>query len=105
MRFGPNIRWVDGVDYTLPPGLPEIFSESIASYWPGVRDRTLSPSYCGIRPKVHGPDQNFADFIIQGPLDHGVRGLINLFGIESPGLTSSLAIAKYVCRDQWQSLA
>ncbi|MBG1233485.1 NAD(P)/FAD-dependent oxidoreductase [Aestuariivirga litoralis] len=94
VRFGPNIQWIDTLDYTLQDGLPEIFTEAIATYWPGVRSRTLSPSYCGVRPKTHGPDKSFADFSIQRDAHHGVPGLVNLFGIESPGLTASLAIAK-----------
>ena len=95
-RFGPDIQWITGFDYGLPDGLPEKFSAAVESYWPGVRDRTLSPSYCGIRPKVHGPEKSAADFIIQGEAEHGIRGLVNLFGMESPGLTASLAVAKLV---------
>jgi L-2-hydroxyglutarate oxidase LhgO len=94
VRFGPDIQWTDAVDYTLPEGLPEKFTDAVARYWPGVRERAFYPSYCGIRPKLHGPEASFADFIIQGSRNHGISGLVNLFGIESPGLTASLAIAK-----------
>jgi L-2-hydroxyglutarate oxidase LhgO len=103
VKFGPDITWVDELDYALSPDLPEKFSGAIASYWPGVRDRTLSSSYCGIRPKIHGPDSGFADFKIQREDEHGVEGLVNLFGIESPGLTASLAIAKHIVETQQRS--
>lgn len=95
VRFGPDIRWVDTLDYAMPEGLPETFSLAVQNYWPAVRDRTLSPTYCGIRPKIHGPDMGFADFLVQSTVDHGIAGLVNFFGIESPGLTASLAIAKH----------
>ena len=65
-------------------------------YWPGLQDGALAPGYAGMRPKIHGPDAPAADFVIQGPTVHGVAGLVNLFGIESPGLTSALAIAEHV---------
>jgi L-2-hydroxyglutarate oxidase LhgO len=68
----------------------------VQSYWPNVVKRALSPSYCGIRPKIHGPDKGFADFMIQVEANHAIAGLVNLFGIESPGITSSLAIAALV---------
>jgi L-2-hydroxyglutarate oxidase LhgO len=96
VRFGPDIHWVDLMDYSIAAGTAETFVTAVQTYWPGVRSRTLSPSYCGIRPKIHGPDKSFADFQIQHESDHGLAGLTNLFGIESPGLTASLAIAKYV---------
>ena len=69
------------------------------SYWPGLPDGALAPAYAGIRPKIAGPADAAADFLIQGPAQHGIRGLINLFGIESPGLTASLAIADYVAAE------
>jgi L-2-hydroxyglutarate oxidase LhgO len=97
LRFGPDITWTDKLDYALPEGLPEKFSTSVQSYWPGVRDRTLSPSYCGVRPKIHGSVTGFADFLVLRRKQHGIQGLTNLFGIESPGLTASLSIAKLVC--------
>ena len=96
VRFGPNIEWIDAFDYALPDRLPETFAAAIKTYWPNVADHMLSPSYCGIRPKIHGPDAGFADFKIQDASEHGMPGLVNLFGIESPGLTSSLAIADHV---------
>jgi L-2-hydroxyglutarate oxidase LhgO len=94
VRFGPDIQWIDKPDYALPLGLPEKFASAVSSYWPAVQDRELTPTYCGIRPKIHGPQSGFADFLIQDETQHGLPGLVNFFGIESPGLTSSLAIAK-----------
>jgi L-2-hydroxyglutarate oxidase LhgO len=96
VRFGPDITWIDSLDYTLSPDLPQQFSAAVEAYWPAVRNRTLTPTYCGIRPKIHGPDSGFADFHIQDEREHGIAGLVNLFGIESPGLTSSLALAARV---------
>lgn len=96
VRFGPDIQWVDTLDYGLPAGLVEKFVGAIQSYWPAVVTRSLSPSYCGIRPKTHGPTESFADFSIQFEDRHGFTGLVNLFGIESPGITSSFAIASHV---------
>ena len=96
LRLGPDIQWVDTVRYILSPALSEVFAASVSSYWPAVRDRALTSSYCGIRPKIHSPQEAFADFMIQGTADHGVQGLVNLFGIESPGLTASLALARHV---------
>jgi L-2-hydroxyglutarate oxidase LhgO len=96
MRLGPDIVWVDQVDYSVSEDIAAGFSESCRKFWPGVARRNLTPSYCGVRPKIHGADQSFADFRIDGPRLHGVAGFVNLFGIESPGLTSSLAIARYV---------
>ena len=95
-RLGPNIEWVTELDYGVPPDIAEKFKLACAGFWPGIATRELTPSYCGIRPKVHGPEQAFGDFIVQGPKTHGVPGLVNLFGIESPGLTSSLALARHV---------
>ncbi len=96
VRFGPDIQWVDRLDYSLPEGLPEKFAGAIQSYWPAVGARSLSPSYCGIRPKIHAPNESIADFSIQFENHHGMAGLVNLFGIESPGITASLAIARHV---------
>lgn len=92
-RFGPDVEWVDAIDYTVDPSRGDGFYAAIRQYWPGLPDASLVPGYCGIRPKVQAPGDPAADFILQGPADHGIPGLINLFGIESPGLTSSLAIA------------
>jgi L-2-hydroxyglutarate oxidase LhgO len=96
-RFGPDVQWVDSLDdLTVDPDRVRGFYASIRSYWPGLPDNSLVPAYAGIRPKISGPDSASADFCIQGPREHGVSGLVQLFGIESPGLTSSLAIGDYV---------
>ncbi|SDT43646.1 L-2-hydroxyglutarate oxidase LhgO [Bradyrhizobium canariense] len=95
-RFGPDVEWVDSIDYAVDPARAERFYPAIRRYWPTLPDGALMPSYSGIRPKIVPPAVAAQDFLIQGPQDHGVAGLINLFGIESPGLTSSLAIADYV---------
>jgi L-2-hydroxyglutarate oxidase LhgO len=95
-RFGPDVEWVDAIDYAVDPARAERFYPAIRRYWPTLPDGALMPSYSGIRPKIVPPAVASQDFLIQGPRDHGVAGLINLFGIESPGLTSSLAIADYV---------
>jgi L-2-hydroxyglutarate oxidase LhgO len=95
-RFGPDVEWVDHIDYEVNPARAERFYPAIRKYWPTLPDGALMPSYSGMRPKIVPPAVASQDFLIQGPKDHGVDGLINLFGIESPGLTSSLAIADYV---------
>jgi L-2-hydroxyglutarate oxidase LhgO len=95
-RFGPDVEWVDAIDYAVDPSRAERFYPAIRRYWPTLPDGALMPSYSGIRPKIVPPAVASQDFLMQGPRDHGVAGLINLFGIESPGLTSSLAIADYV---------
>jgi L-2-hydroxyglutarate oxidase LhgO len=95
-RFGPDVEWVDHIDYAVDPARGERFYPAIRRYWPALPDGALMPSYSGMRPKIVPPAVARQDFLIQGPRDHGVDGLINLFGIESPGLTSSLAIADHV---------
>lgn len=95
-RFGPDIEWVDSIDYAVDPKRSAGFDEAIRRYWPGLPDNALQPAYSGIRPKISGPSEPAMDFRIDGPERHGVAGLVNLFGIESPGLTSSLAIADEV---------
>ena len=95
-RFGPDVEWIDTIDYAVDPARAERFYPAIRRYWPTLPDGALMPSYSGIRPKIVPPAVAGQDFLIQGPRDHGVEGLINLFGIESPGLTSSLAIADHV---------
>jgi L-2-hydroxyglutarate oxidase LhgO len=95
-RFGPDVEWVDAIDYAVDPARAERFYPAIRRYWPTLPDGALMPSYSGIRPKIVPPAVASQDFLMQGPRDHGVAGLINLFGIESPGLTSSLAIADHV---------
>jgi L-2-hydroxyglutarate oxidase LhgO len=96
-RFGPDVEWVDRIEYGVNPARAERFYPAIRRYWPALPDGALMPSYSGIRPKIVPPAVAVQDFVIQGPRNHGLPGLINLFGIESPGLTSSLAIADYVC--------
>lgn len=96
-RFGPNVQWVDHIDYTVNPTDGESFYAAVRRYWPGLADGALQPGYAGIRPKISAPGQPAADFRIDGPKVHGVPGLVNLFGIESPGLTASLAVADAVC--------
>lgn len=102
-KFGPDVEWVDSpdaasLDYAVDPARAERFYPAIRRYWPTLPDGALSPSYSGIRPKIVPPAVARQDFVIQGPQDHGLAGLVNLFGIESPGLTSSLAIADDVAR-------
>ena len=95
-RFGPDLHWVDTLDYDVDNARIERFYASIRRYYPALRDGALQPDYTGIRPKIYGPGEIAPDFVIQGPETHGVDGLVHLFGIESPGLTSSLAIAEEV---------
>jgi L-2-hydroxyglutarate oxidase LhgO len=103
VRFGPDVEWCDGLDYTVDANRSSRFYEAIRSYWPALPDHALYPGYAGIRPKLCGPGQAAADFYIGGPSSHGVPGIINLFGIESPGLTASLAIADEVLQIANQS--
>ena len=103
MRFGPDVEWLatntpDDVDYTVDPRRADAFYAAIRRYWPGLPNGVLSPDYSGCRSKLSGPGEPAADFRLDGPELHGVSGLVNLFGIESPGLTSSLAIADEVRR-------
>ncbi|HZL59079.1 MAG TPA: NAD(P)/FAD-dependent oxidoreductase [Stellaceae bacterium] len=97
-RFGPDTEWIDGVDYTVETRRGDSFYAAIRKYWPGLPDGALAPGYAGIRPKISARDEPNADFLIQGAASHGIRGLVNLYGIESPGLTSSLPIADEVLR-------
>ncbi len=95
-RFGPDVEWVDRIDYQVDPGREPLFVAAIRRYWPGLPDGALQPDYAGVRPKLaHGGPYD-ADFVVQTERDHGVPGLTNLYGIESPGLTASLALADYV---------
>jgi len=96
MRFGPDVEWIDHESYTVDPRRADAFYERIRAYWPGVPDGSLVPDYCGIRPKLTGPGEKPADFMIVGEREHGLPRLVNLFGIESPGLTSSLSLAEEV---------
>jgi L-2-hydroxyglutarate oxidase LhgO len=96
MRFGPDVEWIDQEHYEVDPQRADSFYARIRTYWPGLQDGTLVPDYAGIRPKLTGPGEAAADFVIETPAQHGLPGLINLFGIESPGLTSSMSIADEV---------
>ena len=96
VKFVPDIGWIDRIDYRFDESREQAFYTAIRRYYPGLRDGALQPGYTGIRPKIHGPKEPAPDWMIQGPRDHGVRGLVNLYGVESPGLTSSLAIGDYV---------
>jgi L-2-hydroxyglutarate oxidase LhgO len=96
-RFGPDVQWVNTPDDTqVSPERGDVFYAEVRKYWPELPDGALQPAYAGIRPKISGPGESPRDFCIQGPRDHGVAGLVNLFGIESPGLTSCLAIGEMV---------
>lgn len=95
-RFGPDTEWVDREEYDVEISRADGFYAAIRRYWPGLRDGALSPGYAGIRPKISGPSEPAADFVVSGPSAHGIGGLVNLFGIESPGLTASLAIGAAV---------
>jgi L-2-hydroxyglutarate oxidase LhgO len=95
-RFGPDVEWVDHIDYRVDPKRGDSFYAAIRRYWPALKDGELLPGYAGVRPKIQGPGEVGRDFVVSGPKDHGIAGLVNLFGIESPGLTSSMAIGEYV---------
>ncbi|HUR88195.1 MAG TPA: NAD(P)/FAD-dependent oxidoreductase [Ramlibacter sp.] len=100
-KFGPDLEWLAArtpgeIDYAVDPKRAEGFYAEVRRYWPALPDGVLQPSYSGVRPKIHGPGESAPDFRIDGPQLHGVRGLVNLFGIESPGLTSALAIGEHV---------
>ena len=96
-KFGPDVQWVDRPDdLVVDPRRGDAFYAEVRKYWPGLPDGALVPGYAGMRPKIQAPHEAARDFIVQGPADHGVAGLVNLFGIESPGLTSSLAIGERV---------
>lgn len=95
-RFGPDLEWIDSLDYAVNPERSVPFYEAVRRYWPDLPDGALTPAYAGVRPKLAGPGEPERDFILQGPADSGVAGLVNLFGIDSPGLTSCLAVADAV---------
>ena len=97
-RFGPDVEWIETVDYSVDPRRGDKFYDAVRRYWPGLRDGALQPGYAGIRPKISGPDEPAADFVVQGPAAHRIPGLVNLYGIESPGLTSSLPLADEILR-------
>ena len=92
-RFGPDVEWVDAYDFNVDAARSSAFYAAIRRYWPALADGDLEPAYAGVRPKIYGPRQAAADFRIDDAARHGVRGVLNLFGIESPGLTASLALA------------
>jgi len=101
VRFGPDVEWLDAsqrerIDYAVDPCRAERFYAAIRRYWPGLKDGALRPGYAGIRPKLSPPGAPAADFRISGPAEHGIAGLVNLYGIESPGLTASLPLADMV---------
>jgi L-2-hydroxyglutarate oxidase LhgO len=100
-RFGPDLEWLDAddpadIDYAVDPARAEAFATAVRRYWPALPEGALQPAYSGVRPKIHGPHEPAPDFRLDGVAQHGVQGLVNLFGIESPGLTSSMAIAEEV---------
>jgi L-2-hydroxyglutarate oxidase LhgO len=95
-RFGPDVQWIDAIDYSVDPQRADAFYAEVRRYWPSLPDGALQPGYAGIRPKIGGPDRPNEDFRIDGPAQHGVPGLVNLFGIESPGLTACLALGEEV---------
>jgi len=99
MRFGPDVEWIEREDYQVNPTRAAFFYGRIRRYWPNLPDHTLMPDYAGIRPKLTGPGEPASDFVIDGPNDHGLDGLVHLFGIESPGLTSALSLAEQVVLD------
>ena len=95
-RFGPDVEWIDSVDYAVDPARAASFYSEIRKYWPGLPDGALQPGYSGIRPKIQAPHEPARDFVIHGHETHGVKGLVNLYGIESPGLTAAMALALHV---------
>lgn len=95
-RFGPDVEWINTIDYTVDPARHAKFAAAAQRIWPALEPERLQPGYAGIRPKLSGPGEPATDFMIQGPAVHGQEGLVNLFGIESPGLTASMAIAAHV---------
>ncbi len=96
VRFGPDVEWVDDLNYDVDPARADAFYSAVRAYYPDLLDGSIQPAYSGIRPKMQAPGEVARDFLVQGPDEHGVQGLVNLYGIESPGLTASLAIADQV---------
>ena len=95
-QFGPDVEWIDAIDYGVDPRRADSFYAAVRRYWPGLKDGALQPGYAGIRPKITPRGAPAQDFVVQGPRTHGVPGLVHLFGIESPGLTAAIALADYV---------
>jgi L-2-hydroxyglutarate oxidase LhgO len=98
-RFGPDVEWIDMLDYTVPQDRGDYFASAAQRIWPALDSKRLVPGYSGVRPKISGPGEPSADFMIAGPREHGVDRMVLLMGIESPGLTASLAIADKVAHD------
>jgi L-2-hydroxyglutarate oxidase LhgO len=96
MRFGPDVEWIEREDYDVDASRALAFYRRIRDYWPALPDNSLAPDYCGIRPKLTGPGEAAADFMIERPAQHGLARIVHLFGIESPGLTCALSIAEEV---------
>ncbi|HLH89941.1 MAG TPA: NAD(P)/FAD-dependent oxidoreductase [Xanthobacteraceae bacterium] len=96
MRFGPDVEWIEAMNFDVDPRRGDAFYAAIRTYWPGLPDNSLFPDYAGIRPKITGQGEPAADFMIDGPAEHGLPGMVHLFGIESPGLTSALSLAEEV---------
>jgi L-2-hydroxyglutarate oxidase LhgO len=96
VRFGPDVEWLDALEYDVDPARAEVFYDAVRQYYPGLKDGAIQPGYAGIRPKISPKGTQASDFVIQGPAAHGVPGLVNLFAIESPGLTACLALADEV---------
>jgi L-2-hydroxyglutarate oxidase LhgO len=97
-KFGPDVEWVDAIDYDVAPRRAPSFYAAIQTYRPDLPEVAMRPGYASVRPKIARRGGSTTDFLPQTEKDHGVAGLINLFGIESPGLTASLAIADWVAR-------
>jgi L-2-hydroxyglutarate oxidase LhgO len=95
-RFGPDTEWVETIDYDVDPRRADVFYDAVRKYWPDLQDGALEPGYSGMRPKTQPQGVAAADFTIEGPADHGTKGLVHLYGIESPGLTASPAIGEAV---------
>lgn len=96
VRFGPDVEWTEDVDYDVDPGRADAFYAAIRKYYPALADGAIAPGYAGVRPKLNAPGEPSRDFVVQAAGDHGVPGLVNLYGIESPGMTAALAIAEHV---------
>jgi len=96
IRFGPDVEWIDQINYDVDPKRADKFYDAVRKYYPALADGAIQPAYSGIRPKLQAPDEAAKDFVLQGAAEHGINGLVNLFGIESPGLTASLAVADTV---------
>ncbi len=96
VRFGPDVAWIDELNYDVDPARADAFYSAVRAYYPDLPDGSIQPGYSGIRPKLQAPGEAARDFLVQGASEHGIRSLVNLYGIESPGLTASLAIADHV---------